>query len=132
MNKTKSIVITLCLLLFFGFVAVRGYQWFSPFNVRSFDKAAWAQANPEERASIAHDAIRLLPRGMPENEIELLLGKPMAVVPINRLSGIAPKSTVRTYTYFIGNWPLAAFDSTQLWVHVDAEGKVVGAVIGGY
>jgi hypothetical protein len=51
--------------------------------------------------------------------------------PLPRFSGSAPAGSVRTYSYYLGSWSSWYYDSTFLWVHVDGEGRVVAAVIGG-
>ena len=85
---------------------------------------------------------RHLPPGLPEAEIQALLG-PCSVHETRRLtgsspdgplplySGTAPPGAVRTYSYYLGTWSLAYFDDTFLWVHVDEGGHVIAAVIGG-
>jgi hypothetical protein len=79
---------------------------------------------------MARDVIRHLPAGTPEADIEALLGK-AGVEETARLTASRPAGAVRTYSYYLGSWSLLYYDSTFLWVHVDAEGRVVAAVIGG-
>jgi hypothetical protein len=92
---------------------------------------------------MARDAIRRLPPGLPEAEITKLLGEAESVIateklvgstpggPLPRFGGSAAAGSVRTYSYYLGSWSNWAFDSTFLWVHVDNQGRVVAAVIGG-
>jgi hypothetical protein len=101
-----------------------------PFEARPFDPAAWAAADHEGRASMARDAIRHLPAGTPEADIEAMLGKTRVEETV-RLTASGPQGAVRTYSYFLGCWSAIYYDSTFLWVHVDAEGRVIAAVIGG-
>jgi len=101
-----------------------------PLNAQRFDSASWATADHEGRAAMARDAIRHLPAGLPETEIEKLLG-PARIEETHRLTHSAPRGSVRTYSYHLGGWGLLYYDSTFLWVHVDREGRVIAAVIGG-
>jgi hypothetical protein len=106
------------------------FRYFDPFEARSFDMAAWAAADTLGRAAMARDAIRHLPPGTPESEVERLLG-PGPVVDSQRLTASAPGAAVRTYCYHLGGGWAFYYDSTFLWVHVGADGRVVEAVIGG-
>ena len=102
-----------------------------PLDARPFDRATWAAADSYDRAPMAKDAIRHLPAGLPEAEVVALLGKPGEVIETHRLTTSRPRGAVQTYSYFLGSWSYEYFDSTFLWVHVDAAGRIVEAVIGG-
>jgi hypothetical protein len=118
-------------------------RWLDPFEARQFDAASWAGSDWKGRAAMARDAIRHLPAGTPEADVVQLLGKPGYVIetkklvglvsgpPLPRFSGSAPAGSVRTYSYGLGSWGWAGYDDTFLWVHVDGEGRVVAAVVGG-
>jgi hypothetical protein len=81
---------------------------------------------------MARDVIRRLPAGSSEEEIVPLLGHPYEVIETHRLTRSAPPGSVRTYSYSLGSWgPEWGYDSTFLWIHVDGEGRVIAAVIGG-
>src|SRR5262249_24582172 len=99
-------------------------------DARPFDPAAWAAADSTDRAAMARDVIRHLPAGLPEADIEPLLGKG-EVWETRRLIGSSPGGAVRTYEYYLGCWSGRYYDSTFLWVHVGADGRVIKAVIGG-
>jgi hypothetical protein len=105
-------------------------RYFDPFEARPFDPAAWAAADTYGRAAMARDAIRHLPPGTPEAEVERLLG-PGRVEDSKRLTGSAPGAAIRTYCYHLGGGWAFYYDSTFLWVHVGADGRVIEAVIGG-
>ena len=79
---------------------------------------------------MSRDAIRRLPPGTPEADIEPLLGR-CKVWETTRLIGVNPGGSVRTHTYYLGSWSTRYYDDTYLWVHVGADGRVVEAVIGG-
>jgi hypothetical protein len=102
-----------------------------PFEASPFEPAAWAAAGAEGRAAMTRDAIRRLPAGLPEAEIERLLGKADEVSETQRLTASRPPGAVRTYSYSLGSWSGQYYDSTFLWVHVDGQGRVIAAVIGG-
>jgi hypothetical protein len=105
--------------------------WFDPFRAKPFEKVAWAKANAYGRAAMTRDAIRHLPAGLLESEIEPLLGKSGEVIETHRLTKRAPSGAVRTYSYYLGSWSLAAYDDTFLWIHVGDDGRVIEAEIGG-
>jgi hypothetical protein len=107
------------------------FRQLDPFEARSFDRAAWAVADNEGRAAMARDAIRHLPSGLPASDIEPLLGKCERVIETHRLTASGPRGAVRTYSYYLGGWGFPYYDSTFLWVHVGADGRVIEAVIGG-
>jgi len=106
------------------------FRYFDPLEARPFDPASWAAADSLGRAAMARDAIRHLPPGTPEAEVVRLLG-PGPVTPSRRLTASAPRRAVRTYEYHLGGWGFPYDDSTFLWVHVGADGRVIEAVIGG-
>jgi hypothetical protein len=118
-------------------------NWLDPFAARRFDPESWSTADSKGRAAMARDAIRHMPPGLPEAEITKLLGEAGDVIateklvgstpggPLPRFGGSAPAGSVRTYSYYLGSWSNWAYDDTFLWVHVDNEGRVVAAVIGG-
>ena len=78
---------------------------------------------------MARDAIRHLPPGTPESEVERLLGKPDSVEQTEILTASRPARAVRTWSYSLASG--SYYDSTFLWVHVDGDGRVVKEVIGG-
>jgi hypothetical protein len=121
-------VVALCAGLALGVCAI--VRCLDPFEGRPFDSAAWAAADVDGRAAMARGAIRCLPAGMPEAKIEALLGK-TDVEETVRLTASRPPGAVRTYSYYLGCWSGIYYDSTYLWVHVDTEGRVIAAVIGG-
>jgi hypothetical protein len=92
-----------------------------PFDARPYDTAAWAAAEPEDRAAMARDAIRHLPAGLPEADIEPQLGKG-EVWEARQMIGCCPFGTVRTYWYYLGCWSFRYYDATFLWVHVGRTG----------
>jgi hypothetical protein len=103
----------------------------SPFKSDPFDPQVWAAASPEERAAMAWDAIRHLPPGMPESEVQRLLGK-RETRATREITRYAPATAVRTYCYWLGcTSPYTAADDSYLWVHVNEDGRVVRAEIGG-
>lgn len=120
-------------------------RWLDPFEARRFEAQEWAAAAPEDRAAMARDAIRHLPAGLPEAEIQALLGRcsvhetrrltrtapPGVVQELPWYGGSAPPGAVRTYSYYLGSWSVAYHDDTFLWVHVGEDGRVIAAVIGG-
>jgi hypothetical protein len=118
----------LCVGLALGVRAVA--RRLDPFEARPFDPEAWAAADTEGRAAMARDAIRHLPAGTPEADVVALLGQTQVDETV-RLTGSGPPGAVRTYSYYLGFWGAIYYDSTFLWVHVDADGRVVAAVIGG-
>jgi hypothetical protein len=107
-------------------------KWLDPFDTRPFDPKAWAEADMDGKAAMARDAIRHIRAGMPENDIRGLLGE-REPHETRRLTGSAPPGALRTYSYPLGFWGSSfyGYDSTYLWVHVGADGKVIAAVIGG-
>jgi hypothetical protein len=130
----KVLFVTLPVVVFpTGAVAVLVYvltHQLDRFDARPFDPATWANADNKQRAAMSRDAIRHLPAGLPEAEIELLLGKG-EVEETQRLIGRRPRGAVRTYVYYLGCWSGTYYDSTFLWVHVGEDGRVTEAVIGG-
>lgn len=106
-------------------------QRLDPFAARKFEPESWAAARDEERAAMARDAIRNLPTGLLETDIEPLLGAPHKVIATHRLTNSGPRKAVRTYSYYLGCWSLAYYDSTFLWIHVGEDGRVISAEIGG-
>jgi hypothetical protein len=128
-------------LLVCGHILINGPD---PFAARRFDPEAWSTADSKGRAAMTRDAIRHLPAGLPESEITKLLGEAGDVIateklvgstpggPLPLFAGSAPAGSVRTYSYDLGSWgPSRGYDSTFLWVHVNSNGRVVAAVIGG-
>jgi len=93
-----------------------------PFDSRPFEATDWAAAEPSERAAMSRDAIRKLPTGLPETEIERLLG-PGDIVATKWLIGSEPDGAVRTHLYYLGGY------KTFLWVHISRDGCVTEAVI---
>jgi hypothetical protein len=79
---------------------------------------------------MTRDAIQHLAAGLPEAEVQRLLG-PAQVFETEKLTRRGPPGAVRTYSYYLGCWSSVYYDSTFLWVHVDGNGKVIAAVIGG-
>ena len=99
-----------------------------PFDARPFDPATWASANDEQRAAMSRDAIRHLPPGLSEDQIEPLLGKvEVDNHNVQNPSGVGPRGAARTYWYGLGFGSGASY---FLWVHVGEDGRVMEAVIG--
>jgi hypothetical protein len=99
-----------------------------PFDARPFDPATWASANDEQRAAMSRDAIRHLPPGLPEDEIEPLLGEGYVDKHNEKYpSGVGPQGAARTYWYGLGGRSGTRY---FLWVHVGEDGRVMEAVIG--
>lgn len=132
-NGRRMLLVALAVVACAGVVLGLGAiaRRLDPFEARPFDPAAWAAADHEERAAMARDAIRHLPHGTPEADIEPLLGRPGEVIETPRLTASYPGGAVRTHSYYLGCWSGRYYDSTFLWVHVGADGRVVAAVIGG-
>jgi hypothetical protein len=106
-------------------------RWLDPFEARRLDPEAWAVAEPEGRAAMARDAIRHLPPGLPEEEIQALLG-PCSVGDRRGTTASTPADAVRTYQYYLGSWSPTYYDDTFLRVHVGEDGRIIAAVIAGY
>lgn len=104
--------------------------WIDPFAARAFSAPAWATATPEGRASMARDVIRRLPKCTPETQVVALLGKPSQVVPPGEGGNHAVGA--RAYKYFIGCWEYRGMDSAFVYVHLDANDRVIKADIYGY
>jgi hypothetical protein len=126
-----GLTLVICCAAFAGSVSlIVALRCVHPFNAERFTPAAWAAASDERRAAMSWDAIRHLPPGLPEDEVRSLLG-PGVVEDSHRLTGSAPPRAIRTCSYYLGCWSATAYDSTFLWVHLDKEGRVAEAVIGG-
>jgi hypothetical protein len=133
--KSKLLKYGLVLLVSIAVVGLSGFAlWalLNPFNQKAFQQELWSQGDPDVRAAMAKDVIQDLPPGSPEAIIEPLLGKPMEVIPRARLMGKPPRETTHTFAYWLGGWSSFAYDSTFLWVHIDGNGKIIKAEIGGY
>jgi hypothetical protein len=108
------------------------FRLLDPFEARPLDRSAWLTTNAVGRAPMARDAIRHLPPETPEAEVERLLGKCETLIETRRLTSSGPRGAVWTYSYYLGSRPAPYYyDSTFLWVHVGADGRVIEAVIGG-
>ncbi len=74
----------------------------------------------------------MIRKDMDESAIIPLLGPPSYIVPweVQWQKGFVKGS--HYYAYNLGSWPMAAYDSTFLWIHIDDNGKVICAEIGGF
>ena len=117
------------------------YRLTDPFAAETFSPQAWAVADPDGRAGMTRSAMRRLRRGTLEAEVVALLG-PGELLTTDELFGVpgqslpmyggpAPRDTVRTRSYYLGNWGLRYYDDTFLWVHFGSDGRVIRARIGG-
>ncbi len=117
-----------------GLVAFATACWPDPFDTRPFDPAVWAAGDNHDRGAMARGAIRRLPPGVFEAEVVALLG---AGIPIEEAwpSAYGKYGAVKGHSYHVGCWSghfhRDAHDSTFLWVHIGADGRVVAAEIGG-
>jgi hypothetical protein len=100
-----------------------------PFDARPFDPQEWAAADPQDRAAMARDAIRHLPAGLPEADIQALLGEGEVQAlgegkgcHTNPFTGGAPFGAIRTHSYSLGR-------ASLLWVDVGTDGRVIQAGI---
>ncbi len=108
-----------------------------PFDDRPFHNEAWATADSQDRGPMARDACRHLPPGTLAADVRELLGEG---TPVER----DPRGAVDVYgsrlehpdtwTYYLGGWSGLGpynFDSAFLYVHFDADGRVVATEITG-
>lgn len=117
-------------------LALAGYAaklYLDPFDDQRFDSAAWLKANPQQRASMARDAIRHLPTGTTAATVEALLGEPTERFTDQREDwGGNPLRGVKTYEYWLGSWGRVAWDDAFLYVHFDARDRVIASEVNGY
>jgi outer membrane protein assembly factor BamE (lipoprotein component of BamABCDE complex) len=100
-----------------------------PFDNRRFSVSAWKEAEGQQRARMSEDLIaHHLPPGMTEQQVVALLGQPEGV----DLGPTEKRIAKRYYVYYIGNWSLQEMDDAYLYVHLDANDRVVKAEIYGY
>lgn len=102
-----------------------------PFYDRSFSRDAWVNGTVHDRCSMASDAIRHVPPGTTADAVGLLLGPASFVFPMDRaMSGEAgePFTPRVTWSYFLA---LGGSDSAYLYVHFDADKRVVEAELVG-
>lgn len=113
---------------------VAGDRFLDPFNGRPFEPTAWAANATGDRMAMARAAARRVRPGMAESEIALALGPPDGVWHDELPTGSAPGQAARTHSYGLGGSELSmlrGLDTAYLWVDVDADGRVIAAVIGG-
>jgi len=97
-----------------------------PFDARPFDPREWAAADPKDRAAMARDAIRHLPVGLPESDMQALLGKGDVCdthpfrCDTNPFTGVATFGAIRSHKYYLGR-------KSFLWVRVGTDGRVIEA-----
>lgn len=116
-----------------GLVALDRY--FDSFDDEPFDRATWAAADEKRRGSMARDAIRHLPTGLPAERVRELLGGPDYVATDNPPDkwGRRCKGYTR-WSYGLGSgngrgWYYV--DSADLDIHFDRDGRVTVAEITG-
>ncbi len=100
-----------------------------PFDDQRFTAARWHGSDPESRAPIARSvARRHLTPGLSSTQVLALVGQP------DNVYGRGDDRTRgdQTYSYYLGNWSLYGFDDAFLYVHLDAQGKVITAEVTGY
>ena len=103
-----------------------------PFNDATFNAAAWAKLDAQERAAMSRDLIQNhLPTGMSHAAVESLLGPPYRVIRRSDAGGHRLPG-VETYSYYIGSWSMYGFDDAFVYVHLDASGNVLSSEITGY
>src|SRR5690349_10137453 len=111
-------------LLAAGAIALR--RALDPFNKKTFSVAAWASATPEARATMARDAADHVSAGMTESQLIALLGKPDEVLlPGSGGAGTNHVLGARAYAYELGNWSMHGMDAAFVYVHFDANGRVI-------
>ena len=101
-----------------------------PFDNRSFTPAAWRTADRDGRARMCRDLVsRHLIAGTAEPQVVALLGKPAGVYKAGERDHLVG---AQTYVYSIGNWSFQGMDDAFLYVHLDANGRVIYGEIYGY
>ncbi len=137
-RKHKTIVasmLAIAILLLVGLWAA--IDWLDPFNDQAFAPTVWSKRGTgltSTRAPMARDLVRShLPLGLSRARVESLLGPPDDVRTREDAGGNRLPGT-ETYAYHIGSWSGSptGFDDTFVYVHFDANGKVIGAEINGY
>lgn len=81
---------------------------------------------------MARDVVRRLTPGMTEAQVVAMLGKPEEVVLANRDAGGNHVLGPRAYTYYLGGWSMRGMDSAFVFVHLDANDRVIKSEIDGY
>ena len=103
-------------------------RWWDPFDDDAFTPTAWVA----DRAPTARDLVKNhLRLGTLRVQVESLLGRPDEVVTGEDAGGTRVPGT-ETYKYSIGSWPMYGYDDAFVYVHLDANGNVIGAKIDGY
>ena len=120
-------------VLVVGFIALDRYL--DPFDDRPFDPASWAAADEQQRGPMARDAARHVPHGTPAERVRELLGEPDHAVSDNPPDkwGRPVKGYTR-WSYWLGCWSglgWYGFDSADLDIHFNREGRVVAVEITG-
>jgi hypothetical protein len=116
-----------------GFVALDRYL--DPFDDLPFNPAMWAAADEEGRGPMARDAARHVPPGTTAERVRELLGEPTETVTDNPLDKWSRRRKGATrWSYCLGCWSGVGwygFDSADLDVYFDQEGRVVETEIDG-
>jgi hypothetical protein len=118
-----------------AYLIVRVFVYFVPldtYDVRPFDRAAWAAGGADERKRMTRDALRQLRPGLHEADVVAMLGKTNDDEPAMQAPQLVSRGVKKTLAYYLGSNTSGPLESRFLWVHLDTEGKVVFAEIGGF
>jgi hypothetical protein len=103
----------------------------SPFNKRSYDQRQWLAARPQDRAAMSVSALNLVVTSrMSTEEVRVALGPPDDIRSVFAGKGTLDQGFT-VWVYYIGSWPLRAYDDSYLFIRIDKGGLVVGGEIGG-
>jgi hypothetical protein len=129
-SRKKLLIVTAILVV--GLIAVSWRPRDAAFNELEFTPAAWAKADNVERAKMSGDLVRNhLLRGLSRSQVESLIGKTRHTINPSDADGFKVRGAV-THEYGIDNLGDPVWDNAFVYVHYDANGKVVSAEVTGY
>jgi hypothetical protein len=132
-RRARSILLVVSLFAIGGatvFYGVIGNP-LDPFDDRRLDPEVWNSATPDVRARMSEDLVRHhLPEGMSESEVIALLGTPFSVE--DGASHTPRHAGTRHLLYDLGHWSWRGMDAAYVYVHLDGQGRLVGAEVYGF
>jgi hypothetical protein len=85
----------------------------NPFDDREFNQDQWSQSRPTERARMSASLINHLSGArINQEELVAILGQP------DSISSDDSEGGCRVFTYYLGSWPIRAYDDTFLEIDV--------------
>ena len=119
---------------FLAYAGIKTKRWLDPYNGRDFDRVVWdGDPGGYDRAAMCTDIIeRQLTPGMTLSSIADLLGDSYREWDRSRFSGDDQTPGARTILYDVGPCSWIGYDDAFLFLHLDADDRLVSANVYGH